>query len=76
MASKAADKAHEGTEGFFARLILFVKQVIGELKKVVWPTFSEWKSYFIVVLMFVLAIMIFTGVLDLVFGYLSVWVFG
>lgn len=74
MADKTAQKAE--ALGFFARMVLFVKQVIGELKKVVWPTFQEWKTYLIVVLVFVGAIMVFTGLLDLLFGWLSVLVFG
>ncbi|EEH64648.1 preprotein translocase, SecE subunit [Gleimia coleocanis DSM 15436] len=69
-------KKQQETESFFARIVLFVKQVIGELKKVVWPTVDEWKTYFLVVLVFVGAIMAFTGLLDLLFSWLSVLVFG
>ncbi|MCS4484638.1 preprotein translocase subunit SecE [Gleimia sp. 6138-11-ORH1] len=73
-----ADKTAQNVEslGFFARIIQFVKQVISELKKVIWPTFREWKTYLLVVLVFVGAIMLYTGLLDLFFGWLSVLVFG
>lgn len=74
MAENAKSKRNE--LGFFARIVLFVKQVIGELKKVVWPTLEEWKTYLIVVLVFVGAIMLFTGLLDVAFSWLSVKVFG
>ncbi|MDO5034781.1 MAG: preprotein translocase subunit SecE [Actinomycetaceae bacterium] len=60
----------------FGRIVLFVRQVIAELKKVVWPGKEEWWTYFLVVLVFVGAIMAFTGLLDLAFGQLSVWIFG
>ncbi|MGI6786760.1 MAG: preprotein translocase subunit SecE [Gleimia sp.] len=60
----------------FARIMLYVRQVIAELKKVIWPGKEEWWTYFLVVLFFVAVIMLYTGVLDLIFGQLSVWVFG
>ncbi|MHB1062893.1 MAG: preprotein translocase subunit SecE [Georgenia sp.] len=62
--------------GLFARLALFVREVIAELKKVVRPTRSELWTYFVAVLVFVLIIMAFVGVLDLGFGRLVLWVFG
>ncbi|MFH5822049.1 preprotein translocase subunit SecE [Georgenia sp. AZ-5] len=62
--------------GFFGRIILFVRQVLAELKKVVRPTRSELLTYFAVVIVFVLVIMAFVGVLDLSFGRLVLWVFG
>lgn len=61
--------------GVFGRIALFVRQVIGELKKVKWPGKEEWWTYFLVVLVFVGAVMAFTGLLDLIFGQLSIWVF-
>jgi preprotein translocase subunit SecE len=62
--------------GFFARIALFVRQVVAELKKVVRPTRNELFTYFVVVLVFVLAIMAYVGLLDLGFGRLVLWVFG
>ncbi|EPD31040.1 preprotein translocase subunit SecE [Gleimia europaea] len=60
----------------FGRILLFIRQVIAELKKVIWPSQEEWWTYFLVVLVFVVSIMIYTGLLDFAFGQLSVWVFG
>lgn len=60
----------------FARIIDFFRQVIAELRKVKWPDREEWWTYFLVVLVFVGAIMIFTGLADLLFSKLSVWIFG
>ena len=62
--------------GFFARIALFVRQVIAELKKVVRPTRSELITYTGVVLVFVLAVMAFVTILDLGIGKVVFWVFG
>lgn len=50
--------------------VLFAKQSVGELKKVVWPTSATLRQYFVVVLVFVLFIMFFVASLDAVFGWL------
>nr|WP_226924436.1 preprotein translocase subunit SecE [Georgenia satyanarayanai] len=60
----------------FARIALFVRQVIAELKKVVKPTRNELFTFFVVVIVFVLAIMAYVGLVDLGFGRLALWVFG
>lgn len=60
----------------FARIALFVRQVVAELKKVVSPTRSELLTYTAVVLVFVLVVMAFVTVLDLGIGKLMFWVFG
>lgn len=62
--------------GPFGRIVLFVREVIAELKKVVRPTRNELWTYFVAVLVFVLIIMAFVGLLDLSFGRLVLWVFG
>ncbi|UNX54378.1 preprotein translocase subunit SecE [Georgenia sp. TF02-10] len=62
--------------GLFGRIALFVRQVIAELRKVVRPTRNELLTYFVVVLVFVIAIMAFVGLLDLGFGELVLLVFG
>ncbi len=65
-----------GRLGAFARLSVFLRQVVAELKKVVRPTRTELLTYTSVVLVFVLAVMVYVGVLDLGFGRLVLWVFG
>ena len=62
--------------GFFARIALFIRQVIGELKKVVAPTRKELINYTLVVLVFVAIMMIIVTLLDLAFGTGVSWVFG
>ncbi|MEA9986871.1 MULTISPECIES: preprotein translocase subunit SecE [Subtercola] len=60
----------------FARLVLFIKQVIAELKKVVTPTRKELISFTIVVLIFVVIMMALVSGLDFVFSWMAVFVFG
>jgi len=59
-----------------ARLMLFLRQVVAELKKVVRPTRQELLTYTSVVLVFVVAVMIYVSGLDFAFGKLVLWAFG
>ena len=60
----------------FARIALFVRQVVAELKKVVRPTRDELFRYVVVVLVFVAVVMAFVTLVDLAVGSLVGWVFG
>ncbi|PPF81280.1 preprotein translocase subunit SecE [Subtercola sp. Z020] len=60
----------------FSRIVLFIRQVIAELKKVVTPTRKELISYTLVVLVFVVIMMALVSGLDFVFSWLAVIVFG
>ncbi|ARC57572.1 Protein translocase subunit SecE [Frondihabitans sp. 762G35] len=62
--------------GRFARIALFLRQVINELKKVVTPTRKELVSYTGVVLAFVVIMMALVFGLDTLFGFLVQYVFG
>ena len=62
--------------GIFSRIALFLRQVIGELKKVVTPTRKELINYTAVVLVFVVIVMGIVTVLDLGFGKAVLWIFG
>ncbi|AKU17845.1 preprotein translocase subunit SecE [Luteipulveratus mongoliensis] len=61
---------------FFNKIILFVRQVIDEMRKVVWPTRQELISYTAVVLVFIAVIMAYVVGLDKVFQWLVQWLFG
>ena len=61
--------------GPIARIILFIRQVIGELKKVTRPTWGELRNYTFVVLGFVIVVMGIITVLDWGFAALVVWAF-
>lgn len=49
--------------------VKFAGESVEELKKVVWPTWLQVRQYYLVVLVFVLAIITFVSVLDLMFGW-------
>ena len=54
----------------------FYRQVVAELRKVVWPTQQQLITYFVVVLAFVVVITAFVSLLDLGFGKLIFKIFG
>lgn len=47
----------------------YVRQSVGELKRVTWPTWNQLVTYFFAVLIFVLFIIAFVGLLDAGFGW-------
>lgn len=69
-------KSDEKKRGIFARIALFVRQIIAELKKVQRPTREELGQMFTTVLLFVFVIMLFVALLDAAFGKIAFWVFG
>ncbi len=73
--SPTPEKA-DSKKGLFARISLFIRQVLDELRKVVTPTRSELVNFTLVVLVFVVIMMGIITVLDLVFGWAVSWVFG
>ena len=74
--ASSSEKTREKRPNIFKRMVIFVSQVVAEMKKVVYPSGSETWTYFIVVIVFVAAVMAFTGILDFLFGRLSAIVFG
>ena len=74
--SEHAPRRGEEKRGLFARIALFVRQVVSELKKVVRPTRQELITYTSVVLVFVTVVMLFVTLIDLGIGQLAFWVFG
>jgi preprotein translocase subunit SecE len=71
-----AKSSRDAKRGPFARLSLFFKQVIAELKKVVTPTRKELFSYTGVVLVFVVIMMAIVSAFDWVFALVVTYVFG
>jgi preprotein translocase subunit SecE len=57
-------------------LALFLRQVIAELRKVIWPTRDQLTTYFLVVLVFVLFMIAFVSVLDFAFNKAAFAIFG
>ena len=56
--------------------ITFYRQVVAELRKVVWPSQQQLVTYFVVVLIFVLVLIAFVSLLDLAFGKAVFAIFG
>ena len=54
----------------------FYKQVVAELRKVIWPTRKELVTYTTVVVFFVLVMVAIIAVFDLIFGKAVLAVFG
>lgn len=55
--------------------VTFYRQVVAELRKVVWPTREQLGTYFVVVIAFVLVMIALVSVLDLALGKLAFEVF-
>ena len=62
--------------GFFSRIALFYRQIINELRKVVWPSRNMLTTYTAVVLVFVSFIIAVVSVIDFVLTKVVFWVFG
>ncbi len=56
--------------------VQFINESVDELRKVVYPTGNQLRSYFVVVLVFVLFIIAVVSLLDLAFGWAILRVFG
>jgi len=73
------DPSHNADQeslGFFGRISLFYRQVVSELRKVVWPTRNQLTTYTAVVLVFVGFIIAVVSVLDIALTKIVFWVFG
>lgn len=75
-AEKQRQKEAGEYKGIFARLALFLRQVVAELRKVIWPTRKELITYTWIVLVFVLIVGAYIGVLDFFFTRAVLFVFG
>ena len=74
--SKPPRTRDDGGFDLLGRLIRFVREVVAELQKVIWPTRKELVTYTTVVVVFVTAIATVVTLLDLGFAKLILLVFG
>jgi len=65
-----------GKKGPLGRLAVFYRQIIAELRKVVWPTRSQLTSYTTVVIVFVVVMIGLVTVIDFGFQEAVKYVFG
>ena len=82
---KKAKKAKKATKGRksdepsnnpFVFVFNYLKQVVAELRKVIWPNRKQMGSYTSVVLAFLVFMVTFIGLVDLGLAKLVLWVFG
>ncbi len=72
--SRSKDAGKRG--GPFARVARFIREIVAELQKVIWPTRKELLTYTTVVVVFVAVMMTFVALLDLGFVRVMFLVFG
>ncbi|MCA6095122.1 preprotein translocase subunit SecE [Streptomyces cinnamoneus] len=65
-----------GKKGPLGRLALFYRQVVAELRKVVWPSKSQLSTYTTVVIVFVVIVIGLVTVIDYGFEQAVKYVFG
>ncbi|MEU1085326.1 preprotein translocase subunit SecE [Streptomyces sp. NBC_01335] len=73
---KARKGGKRGKKGPFGRLALFYRQIIAELRKVVWPTRKQLSTYTTVVIVFVVVMIGLVTVIDFGFQRVIKYVFG
>ena len=66
--TRSSTEAQQAEPGGRTSPTTFYRQVVAELRKVVWPTQQQVVTYFIVVLVFVLVMMAIVAGLDFAFG--------
>jgi len=74
--SKSKDGVRTSGGGPFGRLARFVREIVAELQKVIWPTRKELLTYTTVVVVFVAIMMTFVSLLDVGFAKVMFLVFG
>jgi preprotein translocase subunit SecE len=86
-ARKAKDKDNDGSDkdvkvdldeagpGIFGRFGRFIREVVAELRKVIWPTRKDLLVYTTVVIVFVAIMLTVVGSLDWAFARAVLWVF-
>ncbi|KAF4407822.1 MULTISPECIES: preprotein translocase subunit SecE [Streptomyces] len=65
-----------GKKGPLGRLALFYRQIVAELRKVVWPSRNQLTTYTTVVIIFVVIMIGLVTVMDYGFGEVVKYVFG
>jgi preprotein translocase subunit SecE len=76
VATKPRDAGREVRLNYFARLRRFLREVVAELRKVIWPARNQMVTYTIVVIVFVVFMVALTAGLDVLFAKAVLAVFG
>lgn len=73
---KSRKGGKRGKKGPLGRLALFYRQIVAELRKVVWPTRSQLSTYTTVVIIFVVIMIGLVTVIDYGFQEAVKYIFG
>jgi preprotein translocase subunit SecE len=73
---KKAKKSGDPSSNPFLFVLTYLKQVVAELRKVIWPNRKQMGSYTSVVLAFLVFMVTLIGLVDLGLAKLVLWVFG
>ena len=74
--AKKVRKSDQPSSNPFIFVYNYLKQVVAELRKVIWPNRKQMGSYTSVVLAFLVFMVAFIGLVDLGLAKLVLWVFG
>jgi preprotein translocase subunit SecE len=74
--SQPKSKSETGRVGIFGRVGRFFREVVAELRKVIWPTRKELLTYTTVVVVFIAVMTSIVVLLDYGFARAMLWVFG
>ena len=74
--SKEASKGAAKPPNIFKRIRKYLKEVLAELRKVIWPSKKQMVTYTAVVLVFVVFMVAYIGGLDVAFIKGVTWLFG
>jgi len=75
-AKKSVKKKAPSRVGPIGKVANFFREIVAELRKVIWPTRKELITYTTVVVVFVTIMLTVVGLLDLGFGKAILWIFG
>jgi preprotein translocase subunit SecE len=78
MATQTRDRSGSGAAAKRDRTTpaLFTRQVVSELRKVIWPTRNELVTYTVVALAFIIFMTVVVTSLDYGFTKMMFWIFG
>ncbi|MCE5292626.1 MAG: preprotein translocase subunit SecE [Nocardiaceae bacterium] len=74
--SKKASKTDTARPNIFKRIRKYLREVLAELRKVIWPSKKQMVTYTAVVLVFVVFMVAYIGGLDVLFIKGVTWLFG
>ena len=76
VATRTRSESQESRGSIFARVGRFFREVVAELRKVIWPARNQMITYSIVVIVFVVFMVALVAVLDLLFAKGVLAIFG